>query len=100
MRLTESDLNRIVRKIIRLNEEEEFDIYASTPHANMGYYLDSKNKRHSNIEYDESKTFGPDEYDDFMEYINNCDTNWCIKTKEWYGRYTKGGPLVVGKKRR
>lgn len=99
IRLSESDLTRIVKRVIK-EQEGDVDVFASTPHIEKGYIDRMDRPVEGDIEYDESRTFGPDEYDDFMEYINNCDTRWCLTTKKFYDRYTKGGPLVVAKKRR
>jgi hypothetical protein len=35
-----------------------------------------------------------------MEYINNCDTRWCLTTKRFYDQYAKMGNITVGKGRR
>jgi len=48
-------------------------------------------------DYSEEKEFGPDEYEDFMEYINNCNTRWCLTTKKFYDRYSKEGKIKVRK---
>jgi len=45
------------------------------------------------------KVFGPDEYDEFMEYINDCDTMWCVKTKKMFDKYQEMGPVSVVKRR-
>lgn len=98
IRLTESDLIRLVNRVIK-EEEDEMDVFASAPHIQKGYYDKMDRPVKGDIEYDESRTFGPNEYDDFMEYINNCNTRWCLTTKKFYDKYTKGGPLVVAKKK-
>ena len=47
--------------------------------------------------FSDEKTFGPGEYDDFMEYINNCNTKWCLTTKRFYDEYAKRGGIKVRK---
>jgi hypothetical protein len=41
-------------------------------------------------EFSTERTFGPDEYEDFMQFINNCDNKWCVQAKHLYDLYTKG----------
>jgi hypothetical protein len=102
VRLSESELTRLVKRIISEQdiESDEDEFFASAPHTKQGYY-DTSDRPVKYVEgYHESKTFGPDEYDDFMEYINNCNTKWCLTTKKFYDMYTKGGPLTVAKRKK
>ena len=96
VRLTESDLVRLVKKVIR-----EGEAYAH--HDETGWvvqddesvpydYMDNEGSM-----FDEQRTFGPGEYDDFMEFINNCNNNWCLKTKMYYDKYAEKGPIRVRK---
>jgi hypothetical protein len=90
IRMTEGDLTRLVRRII--NEQ-------SKPFASWkgGSWKDKTGSEFDDVDFSEEKEFGPDEYDDFMEFINDCDTSWCIKTKNMYDRYTKEGNFRVRK---
>ena len=99
VRLTEADLTRLVKRVIRESEMNDIQgIYAQSDGAGEDYFnqMDSPSwfKRE---DFDEHKTFGPEDYDDFMEYINDCDTNWCLKTKKYYDAYAKKG-INVGKR--
>lgn len=98
VRLTESDLMRIVKKVIKENEDEE--IFASHD-ATGGKYYDAMDRPVGlDIEFSETREFGPEDYDSFMEYINNCDTRWCLRTKKYYDMYAQTGNITVGKGRR
>lgn len=116
IRLTESDLERIVRKVIMeqmsgvafgaegnglkvKKEDKGEEIFGKSDF--MTKYLDSKDREvQSDIEFSEKKEFGPEDYDSFMDYINNCDTKWCLTTKRFYDSYLKMGNITVGKGRR
>jgi hypothetical protein len=96
VRLTESDLVRIVKKVIREGE-------AYVHHDETGWvdqddrtmdpdYMDNEGSM-----FDEQRKFGPGEYKDFMKFINNCDNRWCLKTKMFYDKYAEKGPIRVRK---
>jgi predicted transcriptional regulator len=98
VRLTEADLARIVKRVIKENEDEEL---FATHDYQAGKYYDTMDRRvDSDIEFSEKREFGPEDYDSFMEYINNCDTRWCITTKRMYDAYTSKGNITVGKGKR
>ena len=44
-------------------------------------------------DYSEEITFGPDEYESFMKFMNKCNTKSCVATKKMYDKYaeTTGG---------
>lgn len=95
VRLTEADFARLVERIIKENEGEEM---FATHDAHLGKYYDTMDRRvDSDIEFSEKKEFGPEDYDDFMEYINKCNTRWCLTTKRMYDMYAKTGNITVGK---
>ena len=96
IRLSESDLNKIVKRVIK-----EGEAYA---HHDLTGWIDQLDTPvpqdymdNEGSDFDEQRKFGPGEYEDFMEFINNCDNRWCIKTKEFYDRYTEKGPIRVRK---
>ena len=98
VRLTESDLTRLVKRIIK-ESEEEMDIFAKAPESGINKFKDKFDRDvQGDIEFDDTREFGPEEYEDFMEYINGCNTSWCIKSKKWYDKYSERGPITVGKK--
>ena len=92
VRLTERDLSRLVRKVVKEQEKP----YAFNRPANDWYDANDM-KVDDASDFSEEKEFGPDEYKDFMKYINGCNTHWCIKTKKWYDRYQQTGSLNVRK---
>lgn len=116
VRLTESDLEKIVRKVIMeqmsgvafgaegnglkvSREDKGEEMFAKSDI--MTKYIDSGDTEvKGDIEFSEKKEFGPEDYDSFMEYINNCDTRWCLTTKRFYDQYAKRGNITVGKGRR
>ena len=96
IRLTDSDLMRIVKRVI-----SEGEAYA---HHDLSGWIDQDDRQvpqdYMDIEgsdFDEQRKFGPGEYDDFMKFINNCDNKWCLKTKSFYDRYSEKGPIKVRK---
>ena len=95
VRLTESDLAHIVKRVIKENEDEEM---FATHDFHGGKYYDTMDRRvDSDIEFSETREFGPEDYDSFMEYINNCNTRWCLTTKRMYDMYANTGNITVGK---
>lgn len=116
VRLTESDLERIVRKVIMeqmsgvafgaegnglkvKKEDKGEEMFAKADI--MTKYIDSMDREvKGDIEFSDKKEFGPEDYDSFMDYINNCDTKWCLTTKRFYDQYAKRGNITVGKGRR
>jgi hypothetical protein len=117
IRLTESDLEKIVRKVIMeqmsgvafgaegnglkvKKEDKGEEMFAKSDNI-MTHYRDTMDNRvMGDIEFSEKKEFGPEDYDSFMEYINNCDTRWCLTTKKFYDKYAEKGNITVGKGRR
>lgn len=117
IRLTESDLEKIVRKVImeqmsgvafgaegnglKVKKEDKGEEMFAKADNIMTHYRDTMDSRvMDDIEFSEKKEFGPEDYDSFMEYINNCDTKWCLTTKRFYDQYAKRGNITVGKGRR
>jgi len=113
IRLTESDLTRIVKRAIKehfnyggepeqssqdFEDDDEFDAFASHPMAGSNYFNKQDVAHKGNLDFDEGKVFGPEDYDSFMEYINGCNTKWCLTTKRMYDSYASKGPISVVKK--
>jgi hypothetical protein len=91
VRLTEKDLTRLVNRIIK---ESDGNMFAT--HDLVGGWYDTHNRPVDEpTDYSEEMSFGPEDYDKFMEFINNCDTQWCMKTKKWYKRYADRGDIRV-----
>jgi hypothetical protein len=96
VKLTERDLTRIVRRVI-----SEADAIARVQSLGKDNWLDSDDRminRPNLKRFPDEKRFGPNDYEDFMEYINDCDTEWCIKTKKFYDLYTKDETITVRKR--
>jgi hypothetical protein len=121
VRLTESDLIRLVRKVVKEEQGDELDSmlddfyekqggrpaqkplskstkgpFASHGDDNKFYDADDRLSAEP-TDYSEEREFGPDEYDDFMEFINNCNTKWCIQSKRLYDTYASRGNIKVRK---
>ena len=128
VRLTENDLNRLVKRILK--EQQEIDEFffeddednpaeralssgenprkwATNYPAEKGPYAYNPKSRGwfdaddvgvmEPKNYSEEKEFGPEDYESFMEYINNCNTKWCLTTKRMYDAYAKEGKIKVRK---
>lgn len=113
-RLTESDLVRLVKKVIRENrrvyEGSDWKMAASVGDkvrdnrvVDRDDWYDEMDSPMNPIDLDmatHGKVFGPDQYEEFMEYINDCDTMWCTKTKKMFDVYqAQAGPISVVKRR-
>lgn len=113
VRLTESDLIRLVKKIVK---EQELD--RELPRRKKGYlghndyWYDEMDRpvKDDEMDYDEEIEFGPD---DFEDYISHTETDfpenkWSFGMKgfkgdrtpgkEYWDRYQKHGPLKLRKK--
>jgi len=107
VRLTERDLTRLVKRIVK--ESSEMDEYfypdekkGRAPYGKSGVndkWIDADDYQMGDEpnDYSEERHFGPDEYEDFMEFINDCDTKWCLTTKKYYDMYAERGGLTVRK---
>lgn len=98
IRLTESDLIRLVNKVIKETESNPRAPYAT--HTTVGdLWVDADDSMIEDepMDYSEEKEFGPEDYGDFMDFISNCNTQWCLKTKRMYDMYAKEGPIKVRK---
>lgn len=66
-------------------------------HKDTGWYDADDRQSAEPTDYSEEREFGPGEYDDFMEFINNCDNKWCLQTKRFYDTYANQGKIKVRK---
>jgi hypothetical protein len=57
--------------------------------AGDGWYDADEREVDEPTDYSEERSFGPDEQESFMDYINNCNTKWCLTTKRMYDIYAK-----------
>ena len=120
VRLTESDLIRLVKKVVKEEQGDELDsmlddyyekqggrpaekpLSKSTKgpfasHKDTGWYDADDRQSAEPTDYSEEREFGPGEYDDFMEFINNCNNKWCLQTKRFYDTYANQGKIKVRK---
>jgi hypothetical protein len=106
IRLTESDLVRLVKRIIKEQDEEG----PKFKHR-LGWKLDSSNgpvehwyDEGDNLtddfdDYDEEMEFGPDDYEEFTDTLKGVDNRWNPSfNKHYYGKYTQHYPLKLRKK--
>jgi len=81
----------LVKRIIKESDENMF-----AKHDLVGGWRDKNDlKVDEPSDYSEEMSFGPEDYDDFMDFINGCDTTWCLKTKKMYQRYADKGDITV-----
>lgn len=114
VRLTESDLIRLVKKVIKeqeLDRELPRQKKGILGHMNRWYdEMDRPVKNPDEFDYDEEIEFGPD---DFEDYIAHSDTDfpenrWSFGEKghkgdrtpgkKYWDMYTKDGPIKMRKK--
>ena len=99
IRLTESDLARIVRRVIAEQGEEMM----SKPKHRLGHedrWYDEDDRRSDDFDdYDEEFEFGPDDYEEFKSMTNKFNNRWNPSyNKHYYDRYTKDSPLRLRRK--
>ena len=74
IRLTESDLVSLIKKIV--NEQSDADIFASAPHVHGDKFFNADDREvEGGIDFDDVRTFGPEEYEDFMENVENFEND-------------------------
>jgi hypothetical protein len=116
VRLTESDLVRIVKRVVR---EQEFDRELSrAPKGIMGHrdhWYDEGDRpiKPDEFDYDEEFEFGPDDFEDYIAHTETDfpENRWPFNAKDYkgkgsrsvgkgyYDRYQKDGPIKIRKKR-
>jgi hypothetical protein len=106
MRLTESDLVRLVKRVVKEQSEES----PKFKHR-LGWKFDT-DKEHWYDEgdrpvkdsddfddYDEEMEFGPDDYEEFMNQTKGFKNKWNPSfSKHYYDRYTNDSPLKLRRK--
>ena len=109
VRLTESDLVRLVKRVIKEQSEEspkfkhrlgwKFD----TDNGDEEHWYDEDDRRIKNPDdfddYDEETEFGPDDYEEFINNLKDVKNKWNPSfSKHYYDRYTQHHPLKLRKK--
>jgi hypothetical protein len=112
VRLTESDLVRIVKKVVKEQEDMELPRRKRgiLGHKDRWYDEDERPVNPDDFEYDDEIEFGPDDFDD---YISNTETDfpqnrWSFGAKGMDGddtpgrgywkRYQNDGPIKLRRK--
>ena len=102
IRLTESDLVRIVKRVIKEQAEmssPKYRMNAWTPDS--WYDEDERQVDDIDDDFEEEVEFGPEDYDNFMDYIKDIKHNWSLgygaPGKRWYDKHTKTQPVKIRK---
>jgi hypothetical protein len=99
IRLTESDLARIVRRVIAEQGEEMM----SKPKHRLGHedrWYDEDDRPSDDFEdYDEEFEFGPDDFEEFQSMTSKFNNRWNPSyRKHYYDKYTEVSPLRLRRK--
>ena len=113
VRLTESDLTRLVKRVIR---EMDSDMPRKSKgilgHKDSWYDEMDRRVNPDEFEHDEEIEFGPDDYDEYVKHTSDIDNKWPFVPdfenekrgfknagKSYFDRYTKDSPLKLRKRR-
>jgi len=98
VRLTESDLARIVKRVIREQGEESPRYKHRLGHQDRWY--DEDDRASDDFEdYDEEFEFGPDDYEEFTNMTKEFKNRWNPSfRKHYYDKYTEVSPLKLRRK--
>ncbi len=103
VRLTESDLTRIIRRIVNEQNEniERLDRYALKQYGGDKWYDEDDRTLDSFDDYDEEYEFGPDDYDRFIEMSSPANPKWNpFHSKGYYdAHYKRNTPISLRIKR-
>jgi len=113
VRLTESDLTRLVKRVIR---EMDSDIPRKS-RGIMGHkdsWFDDMDRptNPDEFEHEEEIEFGPNDYDEYLKHTSDIENKWPFvpdteserrgygnRGKSYFDRYTKEGPVKLRKRR-
>ena len=101
VRLTEKDLTRLVRRVIKEQNEESPKIRHRLCHMDRWYDEDDRPVKNSDDfdDYDEEMEFGPDDYEEFMNQTKGFKNRWNPSFKKYYyDKYTNDSPLKLRRK--
>ena len=110
VRLTESDLTRLVKRVIReMDSDMPRKSRGILGHRDSWYdEMDSPTNPDEFEDYEEFE-FGPDDFEEYLKHTSDIDNKWDFKMQSHkgdygpgqrlYGAYTKDGPLTLRKKR-
>ena len=105
IRLTESDLIRLVNRVIKEESESpklKHRLGWRTGGGEDAWY-DEDDRQVKNSEdfddYDEEMEFGPDDYEEFTNQTKGFENRWNpAGSKRYYDHYTKKAPLRIRRK--
>ena len=101
VRLTEKDLTRLVRRVIKEQNEESPKFRHRLGHMDRWYDEDDRPVKNSDDfdDYDEEMEFGPDDYEEFMNQTKGFKNRWNPSfRKYYYDKYTNDSPLKLRRK--
>ena len=108
VRLTESDLTRLVRRVIKESDKPRKS-RGILGHKNSWFDDMDSPTNPDEFEHDEEFEFGPNDFEEYLKHTSDIDNKWDFKTQSHkgdygpgqrlYGAYTKEGPLTLRKKR-
>ena len=101
IRLTESDLIRLVKRVIKEQSEESPKFRHRLGHMDRWYDEGDRPVKDSDDfdDYDEEMEFGPDDYEEFINQTKGFKNKWNPSfSKHYYDRYTRHHPLKLRKK--
>ena len=114
IRLTESDLIRLVKRVIKeqeLDRELPRQVKGILGHNDYWYDETDTPINPDDFEYDEEIEFGPDDFEDYISHTETDfpDNRWSFGMKGmdgergpgkgYFDRYTKRAPIKLRKKR-
>jgi hypothetical protein len=113
VRLTESDLTRLVKRVIReTNSDMPRKSRGIMGHKDSWFDDMDRPTNPDEFEHDEEIEFGPDDYDEYLNHTSDIENKWPFVPdteaerrgygnpgKSYFDRYTKDAPLRLRKKR-
>lgn len=108
IRLTESQLLRLVKKIVKEQElDRELPIHKKGIMGHQNHWYDETDfpVDPDEFEHDEELIFGPDDYEDYLSHTETDfpENKWPFKKisssgKQYYDAYTKDAPIKLRKR--
>ena len=113
VRLTESDLTRLVKRVIReMDSDMPRKSRGIMGHKDSWYDEMDSPANPDEFEYDDEIEFGPDDYDEYLKHTSDIENKWPFipdteaerrgysnPGKSYFDRYTKDAPLKLRKRR-
>lgn len=90
IKLIKNRLIRLFRKKFGKTKQVYKTLYMLNPITNSWYDANDKEVNEPK-NYTDERTFGINDYREFMEYLGDTKTNWNLKSKGFYDLYAKYG---------